>query len=154
MRAKLHSRKGFTLTETLTAVAVLALLALALAAGLPTAMRVYRSVTTQAEASVLCATLSTAVSDELRFSANAGSNPDGAFFDSATFGRKASFSADGEGHITIGGRELLGPAAYTSGLKADIQVTYDGKVFHVDLSVTDGDGNEAASAALDVAPVN
>ena len=69
MRRKLRSKGGFTLTELLTAVAILGLIAAALGVGLPTAVRAYRQVTAGAEAQVLCSTLSTAIADELRYAA-------------------------------------------------------------------------------------
>ena len=90
MRRKLRSKGGFTLTELLTAVAILGLIAAALEVGLPTAVRAYRQVTASAEAQVLCSTLSTAIADELRYAAAPRENGGAAQVDSAAFGRNVS----------------------------------------------------------------
>ena len=156
MRRKLRSKGGFTLTELLTAVAILGLIAAALEVGLPTAVRAYRQVTASAEAQVLCSTLSTAIADELRYAAAPRENGGAAQFDSAAFGRNVSFGTDGSGKITIGGLPLVGDGAYTSGLGADAEVSYrqaDG-LFTVRLVITDAQGQIRARSELTVDPLN
>lgn len=153
MRAKCRSRRGFTASEMLVAVFILGLIGLALGAGIPTAVRVYQKVSAQAEAGVLCSTLSTAVADELRFAEQPRQSGEKAKFDSAVYGQGVSFDLSG-GQVWIGGVELVSAKAYTGGLKADkCNVTYTDQLFHVELEV--GDKNSAlTSAKFDVRALN
>lgn len=156
MKRKLRSLKGFTLTEALVAVAILGLIGLALAAGIPTAVRVYRSVTLNAEANVLCATLSTAIVDELRFAEKITEDGDTVRFRSATFGPDVSFD-DTDGQIQIGGQDLLSDKAYTGNLQTKLtKLTYSDGCFHVELQIVQGTETEnaLATASLDVRPLN
>ncbi len=156
MNRKLHSQKGFTLTEALVAVAILGLIGVALAVGIPTAVRVYRSVTLNAEANVLCSTLSTAIADELRFAEKIAEDGDTVRFRSATFGPDVSFD-DTDGQIQIGEKGLLSAKAYTGNLQADLtELTYSDGCFHVELQIVQGTETEnaLATARLDVRPLN
>ena len=156
MRRKLRSQKGFTLTEALVAVAILGLIGVALAAGIPTAVRVYRSVTLNAEANVLCSTLSTAIADELRFAERIAEKGDTVQFQSATFGPNACFYVNENGHIQIGEQDLLSVKAYTGNLRAKLKLTYSYGCFHVELQIVQGTETEnaLATASLDVRPLN
>ncbi|MDO5111468.1 MAG: type II secretion system protein [Clostridia bacterium] len=93
MKKKLRSRRGMTLMEILCAVAVMGLLTAAIAFSLPAVTSTYRNLTSGAEATVLCSTLSEAVAQELRFASNirsasgAFASDGGAFiYDSQRFG--------------------------------------------------------------------
>ena len=77
MIKKLKSKSGFTFTELLAAVTILALILTAIAASVPAAVRSYREITAAAEAQVLCSTISTAVADELRYGERPGLSENG-----------------------------------------------------------------------------
>lgn len=149
MRRNLRARRGFTVSEALVAVAILSLMGLALAAGIPTALHVYRSVTASAEASLLCGTLTTAISDELHF---ASAPAEDGTFNSAVYGRDVSIRAEG-GRVLVGETPLLSEQTYTGGLEADVDVKYGGGLFQVDLTIT-GDGTELSAASFAVSPLN
>ena len=160
MKRKCRSKRGFTLTELLAAVAILGLLSAAVATGVPVAVRAYRQVTTSAEAGVLCSTLSTALSDELRFATNPRNTESGLVFDSPVFGAgvsvgKAEVTAGTlvQQVVTVGGTRLLGDKAYSSGLSAEAAVSYDG-LYEIQITVSDATGRLWAAAAFSVAPLN
>ena len=140
---KLRSRRGFTLTEMIIATGIMLLVALVLGVGIATATRVYREVTVHSEASVLCGTLSAAMSDELRYA----SDPRGdGSFDSRTYGEGVSFQTD-NGRIRIGGYDLLSEKAYTSGLEASAAVSYQDGAFRVRIAVTEQAHTETLAEA-------
>ncbi|MEA4954756.1 MAG: prepilin-type N-terminal cleavage/methylation domain-containing protein [Pseudoflavonifractor sp.] len=153
MRKKCRSRGGFTASEMLVAAFILGLIALAFGAGILAAVRVYQKVSAQAEAGVLCSTLSTAMADELRFAEQPRQSGEEAKFDSTVYGQGVSLDISG-GRVWIGGVELVSAKTYTGGLKADkCNVTYADQLFHVELEV--GDGNSAlVSTGFDVRALN
>lgn len=66
MRDKMSSRKGFTLTEMLMAVLLLALMTLVIGGGVTVVKDAYEKITLRAEADVLTSTAISAVTGELR----------------------------------------------------------------------------------------
>lgn len=153
MRKNCRFRRGFTVSEMLVAVFILSLIGLALGVGIPTAVRVYHTVSAQTEAGVLCSTLSTAVADELRFAGRPRQSQGQTKFDSAVYGRGSYFDLSG-GQVWIGGCELVSAKAYTGGLEAaKCDVTYAHQLFHVELEVGDGTST-LASAEFDVRALN
>lgn len=62
---RIHARRGFTLTETLIAVAILIILTAILAGVVPIALRSYRDTVDGANAQLLLSTTMTALRDEL-----------------------------------------------------------------------------------------
>ena len=161
MRKKLRSHGGFSLSELLTAVAILGLLTSAVAVGVPAVLRVYRQVTVRSEASVLCGTLSTALADELRQAAYPQS--DGSFY-SANYGGKVSVGHR-EGRVLLGDTPLLSDAAYSSaaysstaytgGLWAEATATYSGGQFTVEVTIKRAENKEVLTGAeFTVTPLN
>lgn len=128
---KLRSRLGMTMAETLTALAVFAILTVALVAGTTAAWKVYEKAVVASEARTLQSTLTQALGDELRYASNI--QMDGKF-DSETFGLKTSVTSE-NGKIKIGKYDLLPAKAYTKGLKADATVTYADSFFKVELTI-------------------
>lgn len=157
MRKKLRTKGGFTLTELLVAVALLGLLLAVMGAATPAALQAYRRVTANAEASILCATLTTAVADELRFAQNPRQEGDTAYFDSAQYGPGASFHVV-DGRAKLGSYDLLGGKSYTSNLKIEeLTVEYtstDGR-FTVKLTIADAENTALATTeTLSVDPLH
>lgn len=62
---KIKSKKGFSLTETLTTLIIMSLVGIMITVGLATATRVYKQVTEYARAQVLFSTAYTLINDEL-----------------------------------------------------------------------------------------
>jgi len=88
-----------TLTELLVALALVSLISLALAVGVSSAAKVYRSATRLYEAETLCGTILTCLEDEYRFARNI--QADGSF-DSQTYGNGVKAYLNGEGQVYIG----------------------------------------------------
>ena len=135
MRRKLCAKRGMTLMEVLCAIAVMGLLTAAIAFALPATAATYQSLTSGAEAAVLCSTLSEAVAQELRFAANIKS-PSGSFaadggpfvYDSQRFGPGVELTlCDMDGVVCVAAQSaadaavvypLISTGAYTSNLEA------------------------------------
>jgi len=156
-----RSKKGFTLTELLSAILVMLLLAGILAVGVRVGVKAYVKSVSMSEAQILCSTLTTLVSDELRYAGTITVSADGKVgFFSQNFGGNAgggvSFDTDEEGHVTLGGSKILSSRAYPYGLKASVGLSYDAqsKIFQSEVKVYSGAGNELASADFEVKPIN
>jgi len=136
---KLRSRRGMTLVETLTALAVFSILSVALVIGTNAAWKVYQKAVVASEARTLQSTLAQALSNELRYAEHIQTREDGTVvFDSETFGQKVAVSAD-DGRVWVGTEtaryELLPEKAYTNGLRAAAQIAYADGSFTVKLTI-------------------
>lgn len=161
MKSKLRSKAGMTLSETLVALAIVALIGVAMTVGITSASHIYRNATLAADAETLCSTIMTALEDELRFARNITEVTDGTNttveFDSDVFGAGASVFID-EGRIKIKNKiqangssySLLSDAAYTDGLKASnaaISLNHDGTAtINVKVEKTQGNNGKTYSA--------
>ncbi len=133
---KLRSRLGMTLAETLTALAVFAILSVALVVGTTAAWKVYQKAVVASEARTLQSTLIQSLADELRYARNIRQQDGGTVvFDSEVFGMGVSVTAS-DGKIQIGTYDLLPEKTYTKGLKASAEVAYENGVFTVTLTIT------------------
>lgn len=139
---KLRSKRGLTLTEALTALAVFCILSIMILYGTASALRVYRKGMVAAEAQTLSATLSQSLSNELRYARNPRVGENGTLtFDSDKFGSGVHFeSKDGRIQAVSGSNtyDLLGEKAYTSGLGASVVISYNqtNGVFSLSLTVS------------------
>ncbi len=136
---KLHSRLGMTLAETLTALGVFAILSVALVVGTTAAWKVYQKAVVASEARTLQSTLTQALSNEVRYARNIQVTGGTVTFDSESFGPGASVvsSADGKIKIKAGEKQydLLPEKAYTKGLEAMVEVSYEDGYFKLILTV-------------------
>lgn len=159
IRTKLRSRRGLTLAETLTALAIFAILSVVLVYGTTAAWKVYRSAVTASEARTLQSTLSQALTSELRYAQNIRNDGTDVVFDSDVFGDGVSVrSLDGRVQIGTDAKayDLLGEKAYTSGLKANAEVTYDrdNGLFTVELTITQEALNKSLETSLTIQALN
>lgn len=147
IRKKLRARRGMTLTEVLTALLILSLVTVGVAAGVGASLRIYRQATEDSDAQMLASTLSTALMDELRYARDI--RDDGSFT-SDTFGEGSSVAVS-DGRITVGGQELLTDAAYAGLRVKTASVVYAGGVFQVELTIqgkTEDQDMQTASFAV------
>ena len=144
---------GMTLVELLCALAVVLLVSAGMVLGVSLAVRSYERSVAGSEAQVLCSTLETIVSDELRgkvvgfFSQN---HPD-------ADNQQSEFTTDGEGRVLLGGQKLLPNNAYPHGLRASVELKgYDKKtrIFTAVITVTDRGGDTLAQTELQVKQLN
>ncbi|NCB62074.1 MAG: type II secretion system protein [Clostridia bacterium] len=158
MKRKLCSSCGFTMLESLAALAIVAIMLTAVVAGTAASVAVYKQSTALSESKVLSSTLFESLSDELRFATDITVVGDGdnhlSTFTSASYGFNTSFSNEA-GRIKISGGDLISDLTYT-GLDAAADITYAAGVFDVVLVVTDPSREDAACsrAEFSVMPLN
>lgn len=144
IRKKLHSRLGLTLAETLIALAIFSIFSIILVTGTNAAWKVYRKAVVASEARTLQSTLAQALSNELRYGRNIDESAVPVTFDSDTFGEQVHVqSSDGRIQIVKDGEsgsdpkeyDLLPAKAYTSGLKAKAEVTFQENMFTLKITI-------------------
>lgn len=171
---KLNSR-GMSLTETLCAVALVALVSLLLATGVSLANKQYKTSIRLSESQELYVTLESLLTNELRYtnslSLKNGNEVD--TFYSVTYALKNAdtrlYVLDSDGKVTSGygqlamGDEesesynrLLGNASYTNNLGAKAKIYYDStkSLFTVQLDVGIIDGESIINKSFDVRAMN
>lgn len=146
---KLRSRSGFSITELLVVLAIMSLVGTAIGVGMATGASALTTITTSSNASVLCNTIATEICDELRFATDIDASGE---FTSARYGADVSIGSDGEGHVLIGGLEILSKKTYTN-LSAEVDVVFDGDSFAVEIDVSK-DGKVWAETDFSIAPLN
>lgn len=152
MKKKLSSTAGFTLTELLTVTVVIALIGLAVAAGVNVAARSYATVSATAEAQSLCDTLAAELTDELRFAHSvSAASSDEVRIDSRRYGRSCEISCNADGYLSIGGAQILGNKSYM-GMKAEVAVVHEDGALYVTLSIVQ-DEIQRANAQFCVRPL-
>ena len=141
---KLRDRRGFTLTELLCAVLIVLLVSALLTVGVRFAGRTYNSSMQLSEAQELCSTLTSVISDKLRFCGTVTPGADGSLDHifiqdlGSVEGEGAAFQVDADGQLTLGSTRLLSSAAYPRGLRVrDVSLRYDSAsgIFTVTLQV-------------------
>ena len=107
---KLKDKKGLTLVEMLCTVAILVLVSMVMVLGVQLGVRSYAKSVSYSEAQVLCSTLTTTISDELRYSGtlkvDGSGNVTGFFSQQFGSGDYTAFTTTPEGHVQLGGKAL------------------------------------------------
>ena len=119
---KLRDRRGFTLTELLCAVLIVLLVSALLTVGVRFAGRTYNSSMQLSEAQELCSTLTSVISDKLRFCGTVTPGADGSLDHifiqdlGSVEGEGAAFQVDADGQLTLGSTKQPAsrPSAVTS----------------------------------------
>ncbi|MGE4485801.1 MAG: prepilin-type N-terminal cleavage/methylation domain-containing protein [Oscillospiraceae bacterium] len=164
---KLCSGRGFTLTEMLAAVVVLAVLCVAIGSGVSATINVYQKMTASSEAAILMNTLTLAVSDELQYATDIEiGDTEAGGYTSAVYGPGTRLYVTDSGRIAVektsvdsGGNAvttvyyLVSDKTYTSGLRAEMEISYD-EVSTVDLEILDKDGAALISSEFSVSTLN
>jgi|GEM_PF-6391528 len=158
IKKKLSAKGGFTLTELLTAMAVMALVGVAVAVGISAAAKAYFSISASSQAAVLGGTLAVELADELRFAENIILDSGGTAletFDSRRFGPNVKIM-NGSDHIAIAtgtaNYNLLAAETYT-GLHDSVAITYANNRFNVTITIKGGAGTALYQNTLSVAPL-
>ena len=158
---RLKSKSGMTLTELLCGIVVLLLITSLLTVGVRFAVKTYRTSMASAQAQTLCSTLTTAITDKLRYCGNVSASGDRIFIKDV-----GSVSGDEEsggvfriedGEVLLGSRKLLGSKAYPEGLRVDeLKLAYaeESRTFSVSFVVTDSGGKELAKSDFQVQKIN
>lgn len=154
---------GMTLVELLCALAVVLLVSAGMVLGVSLAVRSYERSVAGSEAQVLCSTLETIVSDELRYAGTLKYDEGGkvvGFFSQNhpdADNQQSRFTTDDEGRVLLGGQKLLPNNAYPHGLRASVELTdYNtiNRIFTAVITVKDRGGDTLAQTELQVKQLN
>lgn len=150
-----------SLVELLSAVLVMLLVTSLLVLCVRIGTKAYVKSVSMSEAQILCATLTTLITDELRYAGTIQVEADGRVgFFSQNFGGAdgavSYFAADENGQITLGGTPILSKRAYPYGLQAAVNLRYakPENRFTAILTVCGADGGELARTEFEVEPLN
>lgn len=143
--------KGFTLVEMLCTIVLILLISALVVTGVQLGVKSYHRSISDSEAQVLCSTLTTAVSDELRYAGTVhlAENAQAPYdltkftFFSQRYGDYAAFSVNSDGQILLSGNKLIPSKAYAYGARATLAIEYDPDqyCFTVTLGIYDRDGS-------------
>ena len=150
-----------SLVELLSAVLVMLLVTSLLVLGVRIGTKAYVKSVSMSAAQILCATLTTLITDELRYAGTIQVDADGRVgFFSQNFGGAdgavSYFAADENGQITLGGTPILSKRAYPYGLQAAVELSYakPENRFTAILTVCGADSGELARTEFEVEPLN
>ena len=155
---KNRAKAGLTLVEMLCTVIIVLLFSVGLVNGMSLAVKSYQQSLMSSESQILVSTLTSIVSDELRYSGTV-TTPEGgegpvSFF-SRTYGEDSTFSRNQDGQVLLKGNKLLPSKAYHYGMQACVTLTVPEKdVFHVVIEITSASGNSLAKSEFDVERLN
>ena len=154
---KLRNQNGLTLTEMLCTVIIVLLFSSLVAVGANAAVRSFRISMADSQAQELCSTLTTAISDKLRYCTVETNNT--VFIQGVGYVKgpaKDIFTAD-SGQVYLRENKLLGAYAYPEGLKVkDFSVEYNDteRVFTVQSQIKDRRDTKLAEANFQVKQIN
>ena len=147
--------RGISVTELLCAVLIVLLVSALLTVGVRFAGRTYNSSMQLSEAQELCSTLTSVISDKLRFCGTVTPGADGSLDHifiqdlGSVEGEGAAFQVNADGQLTLGSTKLLSSAAYPRGLRVrDVSLRYDSAsgIFTVTLQVGTADSTLAETS--------
>lgn len=156
---------GLTLTEMLCCVVIMLLVSIGMVNGVSLAVRNYQSSLMASESQVLCSTLTSIVSDELRYAGPVKwENP--ISFYSRSYGRRCVFAQNEERQVTLKpvddidyvgtGFNLLPGRAYHFGMKAEVEIKRKGTedTFLVTVRISDSQNRELVKNDFEVEKLN
>lgn len=154
---KLRNQNGLTLTEMLCTVIIVLLFSSLVAVGANAAVRSFRISMADSQAQELCSTLTTAISDKLRYCTV---ETDAVFIQGVGYVKGPAdeiFTVNDSGQVYLGENKLLGAYAYPEGLKVkDFSVEYNDteRVFTVQFQIEDRRDTKLAEANFQVKQIN
>ena len=153
---KLRNQNGLTLTEMLCTVIIVLLFSSLVAVGANAAVRSFRISMADSQAQELCSTLTTAISDKLRYCTV---ETDAVFIQGVGYVYRPAneiFTVKSDsGQVYLGENKLLGVYAYPEGLKVqEFSVTYKENVFTVKFQIKDRRDTKLAEADFQVKQIN
>lgn len=154
---KLRNQNGLTLTEMLCTVIIVLLFSSLVAVGANAAVRSFRISMADSQAQELCSTLTTAISDKLRYCTV---ETNAVFIQGVGYVEGTAeniFTVNDSGQVYLGENKLLGAYAYPEGLKVkDFSVEYNDteRVFTVKFQIEDWQDTKLAEANFQVKQIN
>lgn len=153
---KLRNQNGLTLTEMLCTVIIVLLFSSLVAVGANAAVRSFRISMADSQAQELCSTLTTAISDKLRY-CTVETNAvfiQGVGYVESTAENIFTVNSD-SGQVYLGENKFLGAYAYPEGLKVkEFSVIYEENVFTVQFQIKDRRDTKLAEADFQVKQIN
>lgn len=153
---KLRNQNGLTLTEMLCTVIIVLLFSSLVAVGANAAVRSFRISMADSQAQELCSTLTTAISDKLRYCTVEADNT--VFIQGVGYVEGTAeniFTVNDSGQVYLGKNKFLGAYAYPEGLKVqEFSVTYKENVFTVKFQIEDRRDTKLAEANFQVKQIN
>ena len=156
---KLRNQNGLTLTEMLCTVIIVLLFSSLVAVGANAAVRSFRISMADSQAQELCSTLTTAISDKLRYCTVETDHTvflQGVVYVEGAANEIFTLNSD-SGQVYLGENKFLGAYAYPEGLKVkDFSVEYNGteRVFTVKFQIKDRRDTKLAEADFQVKQIN
>ena len=154
---KLRDQKGLTMVELLVTVVIVLLFSGLVAVGADAGVRSFRTSMADAQAQELCSTLTTALSDKLRY-CTVENDKNRIFFQDVGYvdGTVDSvFSVNDDGQLELNKKRFLGKAAYPQGLKIKgFSIEFTGNTFTVKFQIINREGIAMASADFQVKRIN
>ena len=162
--SKLRDKRGMTLTELLCTIIVMLMVSALMAVVVGFSVRTYRSSMQRSEAQVLASTLTTAISDKLRYCGSVSSTGDKIFIQEvgSVSGSDSGeiFRVSDSGEVVLdeaGEKKLLGSKAYPQGIKvSELTMEYDpdSRIFHIAFTIVGDEEQELAACDFDVKHIN
>ncbi len=154
---KLHSRRGMTLVEMLCAVVGVILISGLLTTGIQFSVRTFRRCMAFSQAQTLSSTLTTAITDKLRYCGTVTGDGKSIFIQDVGNVESGAFTVDDQGQVLLGTQKLLGKKTYAQGVRVrDLELDYSSqsRMFTVTFDITDGGGNVLAHSDFRVKRIN
>lgn len=155
---KLRNQKGLTMVELLVTVVIVLLFSGLVAVGADAGARSFRASMADAQAQELCSTLTTALSDKLRYCTVENVPKNRIFFQDVGYvdGTVDSvFSVNDDGQLELNKKRFLGKAAYPQGLKINsFSINFADNTFKVSFQIINREGTTMASADFQVKRIN
>lgn len=152
---KLRNQNGLTLTEMLCTVIIVLLFSSLVAVGANAAVRSFRISMADSQAQELCSTLTTAISDKLRYCTV---ETNAVFIQGVGYVKGTAeniFTVNDSGQVYLGKNKFLGAYAYPEGLKVkEFSVIYEENVFTVQFQIKDRRDTKLAEADFQVKQIN
>ena len=149
--SRLKSSRGMTFMELLCAVLILMMSTALVLVGVNLALTTYRVNMEASEAQVLYSTLTTVISDKLRYCGTVETAEDGTitqiFAQGIGTGSGEAFQLTEDGKVMLGGKSLLGSGAYPRDLTvSSLTMTYnkDSRLFTVSMEISNQKGQRLA----------
>lgn len=154
---KLRDQKGLTMVELLVTVVIVLLFSGLVAVGADAGVRSFRTSMADAQAQELCSTLTTALSDKLRY-CTVENDKKRIFFQDVGYvdGTIGDiFSVNDDGQLELNKKRFLGKAAYPQGLKINsFSINFADNTFTVKFQIVNREGTAMASADFQVKRIN
>ena len=149
---KLRDQKGLTMVELLVTVVIVLLFSGLVAVGADAGVRSFRASMADAQAQELCSTLTTALSDKLRY-CTVENDKNRIFFQDVGYvdgSVDSVFSVNNDGQLELNKKRFLGKAAYPQGLKINsFSIRFADNTFTVSFQIINREDKDTTMASAD-----